>query len=558
MVHRNGPMPIGIEDFKKLREGYYFIDKTRFIREILDAHGEVTLITRPRRFGKTLTLSMLKYFFTLDRAEENRRLFEGLDIERAGETYMREQGTRPVVFLTLKNINQRNWKSTLEKMAISMSELYGRYHFLLESSALSDVEKNFFHRIWEKQGNQMELENSMMRLSHMLTLHYGRKPVLLLDEYDTPVQAAWKHGYYDECIGFIRNFFGAALKTNDSLDFAVLTGIARISKESIFSGLNNLKVCSVISKQYSDIFGFTQEETVRLMEDCNVEGYLPALREWYNGYLFGSTEIYNPWSVIQYVDHECQFGAYWINVSGNDILQVLLQHVDEERRMELEGLLQGVAVKTIINEGIIYFDIYEDRMALFMMLLTTGYLKIETSWQDCRGIWWCKLQIPNREIRLAYENEILRKITVGGRQDLLYDMLDAMMEGDAARFRIRLQSLLLNHVSMYDMAYPESFYHGMMLGMSVLMDGNYQIKSNRESGYGRFDLAFFPVERNLAGVVLEFKTAKSERNLEVRAKEALTQIEQMGYAEEFQHRGVKEIWKYGIAFFKKRVWIEPS
>ena len=409
MQERKRPMPVGIEDFGELiQRDYYFVDKTRFIRELLDAQGKITLITRPRRFGKTLTLSMLRYFFDLENAEENRELFQGLDIERAGTQYMKEQGTRPVVFLTLKDIRSDCWEGEREKFALILSYLYQNYLFLLESPALTEVDHEVFRNIWKRTGGRAEMEGAITSLCRMLEKYHGKKPILLLDEYDAPILSAWENGYYKEGIDFMRGFLGSALKTNPSLWAAVLTGVTRVSKESIFSGLNNLDVCGVLSDTYADAFGFTQEEAARLMEECGVGDKLPELKKWYDGYRFGQVEIYNPWSVINFIRNGCKFQRYWINVSGNSILKVLLEHVDEKRREELHQLLQlgEASVEALVDEGTVYSDIREDENALYMMLLTTGYLKSIETWQDRRGRWWCRLQIPNREVLLAYEDEI--------------------------------------------------------------------------------------------------------------------------------------------------------
>ncbi|MBQ7479474.1 MAG: AAA family ATPase, partial [Selenomonadaceae bacterium] len=395
MQERKRPMPVGIEDFGELiRREYYFVDKTRFIRELLDSQGKITLITRPRRFGKTLTLSMLQYFFTLENAEENRKLFRGLDIERTGEKYMREQGTRPVVFLTLKEVQAGTFAEMQVILAELLRNLYGQSQYLEHSESLSGQERQYFSAILNEACDAGKMRFALSNLMKMLEKHHGKKPILLLDEYDAPILSAWENGYYKEGIDFMRGFLGSALKTNPSLGFAVLTGVTRVSKESIFSGLNNLKVCSVLSDAYCDIFGFTQQEAARLMEECGVGDKLPELKRWYDGYRFGWAEIYNPWSVIRYIDEGCKFRPYWLNTSGNSILRVLLEHVDGRRKEELEGLLKGKPVEAPVLENIVYADIHSNRNALFMMLLTTGYLKAVELRQDERDMEWASLQIP--------------------------------------------------------------------------------------------------------------------------------------------------------------------
>ena len=559
MQKRKRPMPVGIEDFGDLiRKEYYFVDKTRFIRDLLDFQTPVTLITRPRRFGKTLTLSMLRYFFDMKNGEENRELFRGLDIERAGEKYMREQGTRPVVFLTLKEVQRPTYASMLTMLASVLQEVYSCHRQMLNNSTMEESQAEYAGKILAGKGTEEELVVSLKRFMSYLEEYHGKKPILLLDEYDAPILSAWENGYYKECIDFMRGFLGSAFKTNPSLGFAVLTGVTRVSKESIFSGLNNLKVCSVLSDAYCDIFGFTQGEAARLMEECGAGDKLQDLRKWYDGYRFGSVEIYNPWSVIRYVDEGCKFQRYWINVSGNSILKVLLEHVDEKRREELHQLLQlgEASVEALVDEGTVYSDIREDENALYMMLLTTGYLKSVENWQDRRGRWWCRLQIPNREVLLAYEDEILGKVVGRGNRVTLFEMLDAMASGKVERFQTYLGKILKDSVSYHDTAQPESFYHGLILGFSVLMEDEYRVESNRESGYGRFDIAFFPLKTGTPGVVLELKSAKSEEELEEKAREALRQIEEKAYITELSRQGVQEVWKYGIAFCGKKVWLE--
>ena len=558
MQERKRLMPVGIEDFRELiQRNYYFVDKTRFIRELMDSQGKITLITRPRRFGKTLALSMLHYFFTSENAEENRKLFEGLDIERSGEKYMREQGTRPVVFLTLKEVRRPTYDSMLAMLSLTLQELYMRHRQLLADKIPDEPQAEYARRILAGMGSEEDMMVSLKHLMACLEEHHGRKPVFLLDEYDAPILSAWENGYYKECIDFMRGFLGSALKTNPSLSFAVLTGVTRVSKESIFSGLNNLKVCSVLSDSYCDIFGFTQEEAARLMEECGVGDKLPELKKWYDGYRFGQADIYNPWSVINFIKNGCKFQPYWMNTSGNSILKDLLRRVDMRRHKELQGLVQGKPVESPVLENIIYADIHTNRDTLFMMLMTTGYLKPVEVWKNRTGRDWVRLMVPNMEVRLAYEAEILNHIVPSQGETLLRDMLRSMTDGDAEGFRENLSDLLRDFVSYHDTAaQPESFYHGLVLGLAVLLDGEYRVESNRESGYGRFDIAFFPLKDGAPGVILELKAAKSEEAMEEKAKEALRQIGEKAYLAELARQGVKETWKYGISFHGKKVWLE--
>ena len=550
-------MPIGVDDFSELiTKNYCFVDKTRFIREILEGHSKVTLITRPRRFGKTLNLSMLRYFFSIENGAKNRELFAGLDIERAGEKYMAQQGSRPVVFLSLKEIQGPDYALMQESMQEMLRGLYGQFRYLLDSPALAEDDKLFFKRIIDKSANRGESQMSLKLLLFMLCKHHGREAVLLLDEYDAPIISAWERGYYDECIDFMRGFLSGALKTNEALDFAVLTGVTRVSKESIFSGLNNLRVCSVLSERYSDIFGFTQEEADRLLSMCGLEARSADLKKWYDGYLFGSTEIYNPWSVISFIDNDCKFQPYWLNTSGNSILKALLARIDARKEADLLGLLQGKTLSTPIRENIVYADLNSDRSNLYMLLLTAGYLKAVKTWKDEYYEDWVALQIPNLEIRRAYSLEVMGNIVPHQGQIVLMDMMEAMTGGRGEDFAKYLAELLRDFVSFHDSSHnPESFYHGLLLGLSVWLEGRYRVVSNRESGYGRFDIAFFPVKENLPGIILELKTVKEEAEMEAAAQGALAQIEEKDYPAELSRQGVRSVWKYGIAFCGKKMWL---
>ncbi|MBR3457426.1 MAG: AAA family ATPase, partial [Selenomonadaceae bacterium] len=447
----------------------------------------------------------------------------------------------------------------MAKLSEILRQLYGQSEYLKDSSSLSEQDREYFLSVLNKKESEENLQFAMSNLMKMLEKHHQRKPVLLLDEYDAPILSAWENGYYKEGIDFMRGFLGSALKTNPSLHFAVLTGVTRVSKESIFSGLNNLDVCGVLSDTYADAFGFTQEEAARLMEECGVGDKLPELKKWYDGYRFGQVDIYNPWSVINFIKNGCKFQPYWLNVSGNGILHVLLEHVDEDRRKELEGLMKEIPVEAVIDEGVIYPDIHESSNALYMMMLTTGYLKAVEAYWDPTGeeLPCCKLLIPNKEIRMVYRKEILGWMATRSDTIQLRHMLRAMVSGDAATFQNRLQKILTGIVSCHDAARnPENFYHGLMLGFAVLMSGSYRVESNRESGYGRFDIAFFPLKDGAPGVILELKSAKSEEAMEEKAKEALRQIGEKAYLAELSRQGVKEIWKYGIAFHGKKVWLE--
>ena len=560
MVTERRTMPIGVDDFREIvTKKYCFVDKTRFIKEILDGHSKVTLITRPRRFGKTLNLSMLRYFFTMENREKTRGLFVGLDIERAGDRYMAEQGSRPVVFLTLKGAQARDYDGMIVKLSELLRQVYDRVLYLQDSEAISLQDKEYFKSVLNTECPPDKLQFALANLTKFLQKHHGREAVLLLDEYDAPIISAWERGYYDECIDFMRGFLSEALKTNEALDFALLTGVTRVSKESIFSGLNNLDVCGVLSDIYADTFGFTQAEVECLMTACGVEDRLPELKRWYDGYQFGNVEIYNPWSVINFIRNSCKFQPYWLNTSGNSILKALLARIDARKEKDLMGLLEGKAVSTPLRENIIYADLNSDRNTLYMMLLTSGYLKAVKTWKDEYYEDWVSLEIPNLEIRRAYRYEVLEYIVPNQGQIVLMDLMEAMTEGKAEDFARYLSELLRDFVSFHDSAHqPESFYHGLLLGLSVWLEGRYRVESNRESGYGRFDIAFFPLKENLPGVVLELKAVKEEGEMGAAAKTAISQIEEKEYLAGLIWQGVTEVWKYGIAFCGKKMWLEQG
>lgn len=545
-------MPIGIDDFRMLREeDYYFVDKTHFIKSLIDYHAQVTLITRPRRFGKTLMLSMLQEFFDINAAGGN--LFDGLKIVQAGDFYTKKQGKYPVIFISLKDMGVGNFKKTMCMLRAMLSDLYKQFSFLLEADVLSEDEKGYFEKI--KQADEYmvaEFAMSLSRLSEYLCRYYGVKPIVLIDEYDAPVQYAWEHGFYDEMIVCMRPFYSKLLKSNKNLEFAVLTGVLRVTKESIFSGLNNLHVCSVLENDYGDVFGFTPDEVQGIAAQLDREDKLPELKEWYDGYLFGGKEIYNPWSVIKYFQNDCKLGDYWVNTSENGIIKYLLQDLDGGSRAELQHLLEGGSVAKPLQEGVVYTDIGRNRDDLYTMLLTTGYLKAMGEEIDMFGR-VVEMAIPNKEIYTLFAREVMQYMNGYRGTSELRNMLQAMLAGNVEVFEAELSRLLRNLVSYHDTANGESFYHGLMLGMCVLLRDRYIVKSNWESGYGRFDLALVPRNKNVCGVLLEFKKADNKADLPAKAEAAAEQIESREYAVMFSEQDIDKVWKYGVAFCGKHV-----
>lgn len=548
-------MPVGVDNFREMvSRDYYFVDKTNFIKELLDNKNKVTLITRPRRFGKTLAMRMLQEFFDINAA--GRDTFKGLNISRAGEKYIQHRGKYPVIFFSLKDIATGNYQDALRDLCGKISDLYAEYGFLAESPALNEREKEYFLSVYNiadhEQYGRDKWGKSLKMLTVYLWKHYGVKTILLLDEYDAPIQHAWEDGYYEDMIRFMRQFYSEVLKGNDALEFAVLTGVLRVAKESIFSGLNNLKVCSVLSEDYSDIFGFTGEEVARMAADLQLEDKLPEIRAWYDGYSFGGSEIYNPWSVIMYFDAKCKPAPYWVNTSGNGIIKYMLDRLDGRGREDLQSLMDGNTISKQVQEGIIYEEIGSNADDLYTMLLTTGYLKCTRSQDSLLGT-YMDLQIPNLEILRLFTREIAQNFTGYRGVSDITNMMDEMLKGNAVLFEEDLNRILRNSVSYHDAANGESFYHGMMLGFCVLLKDSHIVESNRESGYGRFDLALIPTDRRYYGVIMEFKRAADEGQLEEKALEALAQIEELSYIAEFQQRQIEKVWKYGIAFCGKKV-----
>lgn len=550
-------MPIGIDNFGELRRGhYYFVDKTAFIRQLIDGHSKVTLLTRPRRFGKTLTLSMADWFFSIEKETQSRYLFEGLAIEQAGPEYMEHRGRYPVIFISLKDLKNLTWDAMFDSFRTLIRNWYTAHAYLGESDRFDPDVRTRFLDLKRGQAGAGEMAGSLALLLQMLHGYYGKKVILLLDEYDAPIQQAWECGFYEECISFMKQMMGSALKGNDDLDFAILTGVLRVAKESIFSDLNNLDVCSVLSTRYDDVIGFTSGEVAKMAADLQQESQLPDIKEWYDGYHFGHAEIYNPWFVIHFFRNQ-MVGDYWVNTSGNGLIREMLRHITPETVENLTTLLYGKSVTVLIREGVIYEDIGRDEDALYTMLMTTGYLTAQ-SWTRGIGGLRCRLIIPNREIQDIYRIEILDRASAGLSVHRLDALLNDLVEGHGTAFADKLERYLCQYASVYDTANKESFYHGFLLGMTALVLSDYVVESNRESGYGRFDMALIPKEKQRTGVIMEFKIASQENELERKAREALQQILKRQYDAEFQKQGVSHLWLYGIAFYGKKVCVKTD
>ena len=546
-------LPVGVDDFKELRQACYFVDKTRFIQKIIDERSEVTLITRPRRFGKTLTMSMLYYFFTNEHAEENRELFSGTDIASCGDIYMDEQGKRPVIFLTLHEAKQMDMPSMLQRIGRIMARAYAKYPFLVGlESPLAQTDQDYYQRIRSMKGSREDLEDSLRALSSFLCQYYGRKTVILLDEYDVPAQQGWQYHFHEDAVAFMRNYMGAAFKSNDALDFGIITGVLRIAKETIFSSLNNLEISSVAQGRFADVMGFTHAEVERMATDLGHSDRVKEIKHWYDGYTFSGQEIYNPWSVINYFQQGCLPQVYWLNTSGNAIIGEMMEHADSSDDEKIVDLLDGKPVEVVVDEAIVYSDIFTNKDALYTMLLTAGYLKAtENRVEDGEHI--CTLAIPNREIETVYRKEILNRYRGRMARSDLRTLLEHLAKGHAEKFSAGLEQYLEQIASFHDTANKESFYHGFLLGLTAWFLPRYQVKSNRESGYGRFDLGIFPKEHGQSGIIMEFKVAENEDSMLEEAEAALAQIERLDYMAEFREQNIANVWKYGIAFYGKKL-----
>ena len=544
-------MPIGMDDFATVREkGYYFVDKTEEIARILDHPAQVTLFTRPRRFGKTMMLSMMKYFLTIEHAEEHRKLFEGLAIAKDAEA-MAQQGMRPVLSLELKEWQFDTWEDMQKRIPEIMGEIFRSHRYLMDEASDPIDVKNFEGFLsGEKDINQCKM--ALAFLLRLMEAHYGKKVVLLIDEYDAPVQYAWECGYYKKAISFFRRFLSAALKTNLSLDFAILTGVLRITKETIFSGLNNLQVDSLLSTTFPTLMGFTSAEVQQMAEDLGHADKMPEIQAWYDGYRIAGHEIYNPWSVLKYFKQGCVAGAYWVNTSGNSILRNMMMHAPATFFDSLKTVLQGGSIPAWARDAVIYAEIYQHPNELYTMLLTTGYLtctQIEYTGLGPRA----QFVIPNQEILSLFRIEVLERFHAESFAIHAPELMTSFLSGDVVRVQKGLADYLEILASSFDVANKEAFYHGFVLGLTALLVPEYDVRSNHESGYGRYDIAVFPKAAEQDGAVLEFKTAETEKELEAKTEEALAQIAEKDYIAEFRARGIGAVYAYGIAFCGKHV-----
>ena len=532
-------LPIGIDDFKKLIEkNAYYIDKTKYIEKILDDISEVKLFIRPRRFGKTLNMLTLKYFFDIENKEENRKLFKNLYIEKS--EYFKEQGQYPVIFISLKGLKEKTWENCFNEIKALISKLYNEFEFI--KKVLNESELNIFDKIWLKKDDG-EYTNALKNLTSFLYKYYKKEVILLIDEYDAPLINAYEYGYYDEAILFFKVFYGEALKTNLYLRTGIMTGIIRVIKAGIFSDLNNLKIYSILDKEYSDFFGFTQEEVKKALEDFNIEYELPEVKSWYDGYKFGNSEVYNPWSILNFLQHR-ELEAYWVKTSSNFLIKEALKNANLDVKESLENLFNGENVEEVITGNsdlsslLSYHDIWE-------LLLFSGYLTINKKID--KKLY--SLRLPNREIKELFKDEFI-DISFGESQFI--KTMESLKRNKLEDFEKNLQKILLNSTSYQDTK-NEDFYHGLILGMTLYLDSQYYVTSNKESGLGRYDVTIEPKNKNNKGYILEFKVTKNEEDLEKEAKQAIEQIISKKYDVSLKERGIKDIIILGVAFCGKLV-----
>ena len=498
-------LPIGISDYVRAQSEYYYVDKTLLIKEFLDRRPLVSLFTRPRRFGKTLNMDMLRVFFEIS-DEDTSRYFADKAIWNCGEEYRAYQGKYPVIFLTFKDVKFDTWEATIDKIRGLLQEEYGRHQELIDSDKLSQYEKIYFTKILDSSANEVELTSALERLSKMLAVHYGKAPIIIIDEYDTPIQEGYSKDFYDEIIGFMRNFFSGAFKDNKNLSYGFLTGILRIAQESIFSGLNNLSVNTVMDEEYDSFFGFTSDEVKKMLEYYGMSKKESELKDWYDGYLFGSEEIYNPWSVINYISRGGIPQAYWVNTGKNEILEDLLKVATDDITERLYALLHGERIIARIDQNVVYSSLTEEPANIYSLLLVAGYLKAPKKELQADGSYLCEVSIPNREIAAVYKSEILSHFLQVGviTRNTANKIAESLYANDYKKLQNAVAEYMDKSISFYDGG-AEGFYHGLMLGLIALMDNQYKIKSNRESGDGRYDICLIPREEKYPGIIMELK-----------------------------------------------------
>lgn len=557
-------LPVGVENFEDMvKSGYYYVDKTMLIKELLDLKGKVNLFTRPRRFGKTLNLSMLRYFFEdtgdMERNAQNKELFHNMKIMCAGENYSSQMGMYPVMNLTLKSAKQENYETAYYMMLVEIASEFDRHRNIIEQGKeqLTSREYEQYLSIADEKADEKQVRGALKLFSKCMYKITGKNTIILIDEYDVPLENAYFCGFYEKMVSFIRSLFESALKTNDNLQFAVITGCLRISKESIFTGLNHLKIISVLDQRYSEHFGFTEPEVLQIMNYYGVESRFPTMKEWYDGYTFGNTEVYNPWSVINYMydlfsDINAFPHPYWINTSSNDIIKDMIAGADRETKGQIEALLNGETLDIQVHEEVTYGDMHSRGENLWNFLYFTGYLTKKSEYFKESSI-FLQARIPNTEVKTIYQNTILGWFRQRIEKQDFRDLYRAMEEGNAEKMVDILNGQLFSTISFYDSA--ENFYHGFLVGI-LSQSENYLVKSNRESGGGRSDIILKSPSLRGRAFILELKVSRNIDDLEADAERALQQIYDKRYMEELRTEGYRRIDCYGVSFYRKdcEVW----
>lgn len=541
---KNKSLPIGVSDFKLATTGYYYVDKTLMIRDFLDKKPMVSLFTRPRRFGKTLNMDMLRVFFEKTN-EDTSVYFKDKQIWQCGDYYTKHQGQYPVIFLTFKDVKSMTWEETFQKIRRLISLEFIRHNELETSSVLTAYEKEQYHLLAGDSGDEVDCQMGLQLLSLLLHKHYGRECIIIIDEYDTPIQQGHTCNFYPEIVNFMRNFFSGGLKDNPHLAFGFLTGILRVAKESIFSGMNNLKTYSILDDGYSSYFGFTEKEVKDMLRYYGKDDKYNELSEWYDGYRFGNTEIFNPWSVINYISDNCFPKAFWQSTGSNEIIGEIIQTATPEITKDLYKLLCGEKIAAYIDTGVIYPEVQNNPYSIYSFLLVAGYLKVANIYPQSDGNFMCDVAIPNKEITFVYEKEVLNRTN---QNSLAISISQAIFSKDTQKLQALLEDFMVKSISSIDGA-NEGFYHGMMLGLCAILGNRYKIRSNRESGLGRFDIQLMPLTKGMPGFIFEFKHTKDEHtDLSALADSSLQQIEAKKYDTELRDNGVNSIISIGIAF----------
>lgn len=546
------PLPIGISDYRLASSDYYYIDKTMMIKDFIDERPMVSLFTRPRRFGKTLNMDMLRVFF--EKTDEDTSVyFKDKKIWACGEQYRAYQGKYPVIYVTFKDVKCEDWESTYALIFQILRNEVQRHSELLSSDRISSYDKKYLESILDGTASEIDVAMLFMNLSRMLDAHYDKAPIIIIDEYDTPIQQGHTQGYYEKVITFMRNLFSGGLKDNKHLSFGFLTGILRVAKESIFSGLNNLVINSVLDNKYSSYFGFTPDEVQQMAAYYGASEKYDEICEWYDGYRFGKSEIFNPWSVINYFSNECEPKAFWQSTGSNDVIGEMIALADQDIYDKLTSLVSGKSIISYIDTSVIYPQIKQNPSAIYSFLLVAGYLnavKVESSY----GVdFMCELALPNKEIAFVYNKEILQKLDHLIPQSTAIAIQEAIYSGNSSRIQNLIHNLLLQSASSFDTV-GENFYHGFMLGLCAMLSGSYTT-SNREAGEGRYDLQLEPKDCKLPGILIELKAEKncSDDSLKQLSEIALQQINDRKYDTEMRSKGINTIYKYGVAFSGKNV-----